>query len=83
MKNTKKLYSERKLDLQNRLNLATQLRDSIINNQLREQYPLLNDIHDLIADLSDKVDDLDSEFETRNWTRGDWNSYELAMQNID
>lgn len=43
----------------------------------------INDMHDKVSELEQSIKDLDSRWNTRNWTYADWTCYELASQNID
>ena len=42
-----------------------------------------NDYHDREEFIQNAILDLDSKWETRNWTAGDWNSYFLITHNVD
>ncbi len=44
---------------------------------------MLNHLHDAISEIENVIAGVEDEWSTRNWTRGDWASYELAAQNID
>jgi len=43
----------------------------------------INAMHDKVSELEQAMKDLDRRWNTRNWTFGDWASYELIAQNID
>lgn len=44
---------------------------------------MLNHLHDAISEIENVIASVEDEYSTRNWTRSDWASYELAAQNID
>ena len=44
---------------------------------------MLNHLHDAISEIENAMAGVEDEYSTRNWTRSDWASYELAAQNID
>lgn len=42
-----------------------------------------NDLHDQFADLIQASEDLEQEWDTRNWTASDWTSWNLIANNVD
>jgi len=44
---------------------------------------MLNHLHDAISEMDNIISDVYSEWDTRNWTSGDWASHKLVAQNID
>lgn len=48
-----------------------------------EEGDSINDMHDKVADLERDIRHLESRWDTRNWTAGEWASYDLITSNID
>ena len=48
-----------------------------------EIFDAWNELHDAKDDVKAEIQDLHSEWNTRNWTAGDWISWELVAANID
>lgn len=42
-----------------------------------------NLLYDAKHDLEDRLESLERQWDTRNWTGSDWNTWELVAQNID
>jgi len=44
---------------------------------------MLNHLYDSIYEIDNAINDLEHDWNTRNWTWSDWSSYSLVAQNID
>lgn len=90
MKITKREYTKQMNDLTSRRTITANYVQKLIDNIENLNRPLtddectkLNRLHDKVAAFDQDIKALDSRWNTRNWTAGDWASYELVTSNID
>lgn len=83
MKITKREYTKQMNDLTTRKAAVEAMVAKIIDTEWTEKYPKLNAMHDRVWKLEQAIKDLESRWDTRNWTAGDWASHSLVAQNID
>lgn len=90
MKLTKREYTKQMSDLTFRRNVTANYVQKLIDNIENLNRPLtdeevtkINRLHDKVYDLEQEMHGLERRWDTRNWTAGDWASYELVAANID
>ncbi len=88
MKLTKREYTKQTNELTALIadfNLAIAIRIAKIGDRQVsiDEGDSINAMHDKVAELEQAIKDMERRWNTRNWTAGDWASYELVAANID
>lgn len=83
MKITKREYTKQMNELTTALVALEADIARIIDNEIVAEFDGLNAKHDQVWEMEQAIKALESRWNTRNWTGGDWSSYELVTSNID